>query len=73
MLHEVRAEYDPDESPGQPDARVTRWHMVREMETTAMCGRELDPKSAVLPADDWGRTREPFCHTCGALYLREVP
>jgi acetone carboxylase gamma subunit len=47
--------------------------MVRGTETTAMCGRELDPKSAVLPADDWGRTREPFCHTCGALYLREVP
>jgi acetone carboxylase gamma subunit len=73
VLHEVRAEYDPDETPGKPDARVSRWHMVRGTDTMAMCGRELHPESATRPEEEWGRTREPFCHSCGALYLREVP
>ena len=22
---------------------------------------------------EWGNTAEPSCHTCGAMYLREVP
>ncbi|MGP4003656.1 hypothetical protein [Streptomyces sp. 8N706] len=52
---------------------VKMWHMVRGSGTTALCGRELDPRAATRPEDVWGRTREPFCHTCGATYLREVP
>lgn len=76
--HELRAEYAPAvESQDDPLARdlgpVRNWHMVRDAETTAMCGRELRPQAAVKPENDWGRTRERCCHTCGALYLREVP
>ncbi|WP_432096364.1 hypothetical protein [Streptomyces sp. bgisy100] len=52
---------------------VKMWHMVRNSGTTALCGRELDPRAAIRPEDSWGTTREPFCHTCGATYLREVP
>jgi hypothetical protein len=47
--------------------------MVRDEEAVAMCGRALTPGAAVLPEEEWGRTPEPFCHTCGAMYLREVP
>ncbi|MET8678255.1 hypothetical protein ABZW18_11865 [Streptomyces sp. NPDC004647] len=54
---------------------VELWHMVRSdfSATTALCGRELDPRAAAQPEDAWGMTREPFCHTCGAVYLRQVP
>ncbi|MER5971353.1 hypothetical protein ABT112_16710 [Streptomyces sp. NPDC002055] len=52
---------------------VKMWHMVRNSGTTALCGRELDPRAAIRPEDSWGTTREPCCHTCGATYLREVP
>ncbi|MFF3762696.1 hypothetical protein ACFYYR_01155 [Streptomyces sp. NPDC001922] len=52
---------------------VKMWHMVRNSGTTALCGRELDPRAAIRPEESWGTTREPFCHTCGATYLREVP
>ncbi|MGP3947397.1 hypothetical protein [Streptomyces sp. 7N604] len=72
--HELRAEYGArgsGESSGLGPVKV--WHMVRGTGTTAMCGRELDPRAATRPEDDWGRTREICCHTCGALYLREVP
>ncbi|MCE7083207.1 hypothetical protein [Streptomyces sp. ST2-7A] len=52
---------------------VKTWHMVRGAETLAMCGRQLAADSVTRSDEDWGRTEEPMCHTCGALYLREVP
>lgn len=77
VRHQMRAEYETPEDGGEPTDRepgaVRSWHMVRGEETVAMCGRELDPEAATRPDEEWGRTAEPFCHTCGALYLREVP
>ncbi|MEN2421795.1 hypothetical protein AABB02_27290 [Streptomyces rimosus] len=74
MEHEMRAEYADDGSPREPDARVKIWHMVRLDSSLSMCGRELQPDAAVQSADAWGTSAaEPFCHSCGALYLREVP
>lgn len=74
MEHEMRAEYADGGSPGGADAPVRMWHMVRLDGTLSMCGRELQPEAAVQPADAWGTpAAEPFCHSCGALYLREVP
>lgn len=70
MRYEMRAEYSSEGSPQEP---VKVWHMVHEGETTALCGRDLDPRAATQPWEAWGATAEPFCHTCGALYLREVP
>ncbi|MDT0269557.1 hypothetical protein RM844_25060 [Streptomyces sp. DSM 44915] len=73
MQHEMRAEYwetDTEQSPPWP---VKTWHMVRQGERAAMCGRELRPDARGLSDAEWGRTPEPMCHTCGALYLREVP
>ena len=74
MEHEMRAEYAEGAAPGQQDAEVKIWHMVRLEGTTAMCGRELYADAPTQPADAWGTPQgEPFCHSCGALYLREVP
>ncbi|NGO74059.1 hypothetical protein [Streptomyces boncukensis] len=74
MEHDMRAEYAEGVSPRGPDARVKIWHMVRRDGTTAMCGRPLAPGAATQPSELWGTPEgEPFCHTCGALYLREVP
>ncbi|MFK8849020.1 hypothetical protein [Streptomyces sp. Ac-502] len=72
MEHEMRAEYAEGGSP-QEGAPVKLWHMVRLDGTQSMCGRELRPDAAVQPSDAWGTAAgEPFCHSCGALYLREV-
>jgi hypothetical protein len=68
MRHRMRAEYVADR-PGV----VKTWHMVRGEEAVAMCGRTLPAGADTLSDQDWGRTPEPDCHTCGALYLREVP
>lgn len=75
MEYEMRAEYDEGVSPGtDPGAEVHMWHMVRGEGVWAMCGRALDPAAATQPADAWGTERgTPFCHSCGALYLREGP
>ncbi|MCC3767657.1 hypothetical protein [Streptomyces sp. UNOC14_S4] len=74
MEHEMRAEYGEGVAPGQADAPVKLWHMVRLDGTEAMCGLDLAPGSATQSADAWGTPQgEPFCHSCGALYLREVP
>ncbi|MGG7570239.1 hypothetical protein [Streptomyces sirii] len=74
MEYEMRAEYEEGGSPAQADAPVKIWHMVRLDETQAICGHDLDPGSATQPSDAWGtHAAEPFCHSCGALYLREVP
>ncbi|GHH60305.1 hypothetical protein ACFRKE_20850 [Kitasatospora indigofera] len=69
MLHQMRAEY----GSGGPSAGVKIWHMVREGEQTAMCGREIDPGAAAKEPTDWGSTAELCCHTCGAVFLREAP
>ncbi|MFG3254583.1 hypothetical protein [Streptomyces sp. NPDC048172] len=74
MEHELRAEYEEGVSPGERDAKVKIWHVVRLDGTTAMCGRDLDPASATQSSEAWGTPQgEPLCHSCGALYLREVP
>lgn len=74
MEHEMRAEYADGVSPGEGAAPVKIWHMVRLDDTLAMCGRQLDPSAATQPSDAWGTAAgEPFCHSCGALYLRQVP
>lgn len=74
MYHQMRAEYsrgDEGRLAGEP---VKIWHMVRGEETTSMCGRELGPAAPTQSADLWATERAgPFCHSCGALYLREVP
>ncbi|MGW7006215.1 hypothetical protein ACWGCW_26230 [Streptomyces sp. NPDC054933] len=70
--YEIRAEYPAGVSPKNEPVKI--WHMVRAGETTAMCGRDLDAEAAARSSDAWGRPEaEPFCHSCGALYLREVP
>ncbi|TVL94070.1 hypothetical protein [Streptomyces sp. SAJ15] len=73
MEHEMRAEYEEGSSGRVAGAPVKIWHMVRGVGTVAMCGRELDADSETRPADDWGTVEVPFCHSCGAMYLREVP
>ncbi|UED85629.1 hypothetical protein [Streptomyces profundus] len=73
MRHEMRAEYQETEGEQAQPWPVKTWHMVRDGERSAMCGRELRPDARALSEEDWGRTPEPFCHSCGALYLREVP
>lgn len=74
MEHEMRAEYEEGVSPTDSDAHVKIWHMVRLTGTEAMCGRKLDADAVTQRAELWGTPEaEPFCHTCGALYLREVP
>ncbi|MBB1243406.1 hypothetical protein GL263_07495 [Streptomyces durbertensis] len=72
MKHLMRAEYRSNGDVGA-EATVKTWHMVRGEGTTALCGRDLDERSATRSEDAWGAMHEPFCHTCGAVYLREVP
>ncbi|MDT0308933.1 hypothetical protein RM780_18480 [Streptomyces sp. DSM 44917] len=72
MEHEMRAEYAEGGGTGE-ERPVKNWHMVRGEGTRAMCGRELGEGARTRSEADWGRTEEPFCHSCGALYLREVP
>ncbi|WP_371650217.1 MULTISPECIES: hypothetical protein [unclassified Streptomyces] len=69
MEHHIVAEMI---EPG--GSTLKEWHMVRAGQSVSMCGRELDMNEQELPADAWGTERaRPFCHTCGALFLREVP
>jgi hypothetical protein len=75
MRHQMRAQYASTEEarkPGRAPGPVKAWHMVRGDEMMAMCGRVLTPTAEALPEEEWGRTAEPFCTTCGAVYLREV-
>ncbi|MCT9088764.1 hypothetical protein N4G70_07755 [Streptomyces sp. ASQP_92] len=68
MRHHIVAEKLPD------GETLKEWHMVRGEEQRSMCGRDLAEGAAELPDDAWGTdSARPFCHTCGALYLREVP
>ncbi|MEU6387937.1 hypothetical protein [Streptomyces sp. NPDC046939] len=69
MEHRIIAERT---EPGGDSLK--EWHMVREGERTAMCGREIDPMETRLPPEAWGTEEaKPFCHSCGALFLRESP
>ncbi|GAA0585106.1 hypothetical protein [Streptomyces crystallinus] len=68
MEHHIVAEMT---APGDT---LKEWHMVRAGQEVSMCGRTLDMTRPQLPADAWGTEQaRPFCHTCGALFLREVP
>ncbi|MFD5462135.1 hypothetical protein ACFWIQ_04790 [Kitasatospora sp. NPDC127059] len=69
MMHQMRAEYGPEGEAGG----VRLWHMVRGVQSVAMCGRELGSGAPVREAVDWGKTPELCCHTCGAYFLREAP
>ncbi|MDB1086673.1 hypothetical protein PJ985_03705 [Streptomyces sp. ACA25] len=73
MKHVARAEYEDDEARERDRGAVKTWHMSRGADIDAMCGRKLAPHAETRSDDAWGSTEEPFCHTCGALYLREVP
>ncbi|GAA1927682.1 hypothetical protein GCM10009716_39550 [Streptomyces sodiiphilus] len=80
MRHMIRAEYRAPEAPEEEERPPRRagdpvsWHMVRGEGAVAMCGKELAPDADTRPDDAWGTDLgAPFCHTCGALYLREVP
>jgi hypothetical protein len=69
VYYEMRAEYADGGSRG----RIVQWHMIRDNGTHALCGAELSPDAEKQSDLAWGHTREKFCHTCGALYLRQVP
>jgi hypothetical protein len=47
--------------------------MMKDGALTALCNRDLDPAAPVAHDSEWAHTTEPLCHTCGALYLRQVP
>jgi len=69
MMHQMRAEYGPTGSTGE----VVSWHIVRNADVVAMCGRELDESSEMQAAAGWTVDPDRNCHTCGALFLRESP
>jgi hypothetical protein len=68
-IYEMRAEYAESGAGGA----ISQWHMIRDNGTTALCGAELAPTAEKQSDAAWGHTEEKFCHTCGALYLRQVP
>lgn len=74
MEYEMRAEYAEGASPHDPESRFQVWHMTRLNQTTALCGRDLDPAAVTQTADAWGTPAgQPLCHACGALYIHQVP
>lgn len=68
MVYEMRAEYAPDATSGP----VRRWHMTRNGDLSALCGHAVAADAETMSEDGWGKTLAPFCHLCGALYLRQV-
>jgi hypothetical protein len=70
-VYEMRAEYARGTTV--PGGVVKHWHMTRDGGLTGLCGHELTVEAETLSDEAWGTTREPFCHLCGALYLRQVP
>ena len=71
MRYEMRAEYGPGDQPA-PHTPVKIWHMVHAGALRGLCGRDLSTAAATQSEQFWGQMTEPFCHTCGALYLRQV-
>ncbi len=69
MMHQMRAETGPT---GTTDS-VVSWHIVRDANLTALCGKELAAASPVQDAARWTLDPDHNCHTCGALFLRETP
>ncbi|MFF0745481.1 hypothetical protein ACFYVL_34285 [Streptomyces sp. NPDC004111] len=68
MSHRIVAERIPESGV------LKEWHMARGDQEQAMCGRDLVANAEEMSEDAWGTERaRPFCHTCGAIYLREVP
>ncbi|GAA1244168.1 hypothetical protein GCM10009665_38720 [Kitasatospora nipponensis] len=68
--YEMRAEHED----GDPHGAILHWHMVRDRSSQAMCGRDISPDAASQSPDAWGtEAAQPFCHSCGAAYLRQVP
>lgn len=67
-VFEMRAEYD-----GHADGSIRQWHMTADGAPVGLCGHAVNADAARMSDDAWGHTREKFCHTCGALYLRQVP
>ncbi|WP_280702221.1 hypothetical protein [Kitasatospora sp. GP82] len=65
----MRAEYGPGGKPGG----VKTWHIVVEDDTTAMCGRGLEPEAETRDPVHWTDRPGLSCHACGALFLREAP
>ncbi|WP_327294287.1 MULTISPECIES: hypothetical protein [unclassified Streptomyces] len=74
MEYVMQAHLQEGSSPRDEHPRVQWWHIAHISETTALCGRELDPAAPKQSTDVWGTPEsQPFCHSCGALYLRQVP
>ncbi len=71
MEHVMRAEYPEGVRPGEGPVKI--WHMVRGHSRTAMCGRLLEEDAATQSEEAWSAPDPIFCHTCGAMYLREIP
>ncbi|MGW4382089.1 hypothetical protein [Kitasatospora sp. NPDC004531] len=69
MMHQMRAET----APAGPTDSVVSWHIVRDANLTALCGKELAATAPVQDATSWTLDPDRNCHTCGALYLRESP
>lgn len=67
--YRMYAEY----GPGGRAAGVRSWHIVREEETVALCGRELEPGAETRDPRMWTADPDLTCHTCGALFLRQAP
>jgi hypothetical protein len=67
-VFEMRAEYE-DGTTGGP---IRQWHMTSDGATVGLCGHPVNEDSERMSADAWSHTHEKFCHTCGALYLRQV-
>lgn len=65
----MRAEYGPEVN----SRRVTSWHISTVGGVKAMCGRELRKDAETREPTRWSEQPDINCHTCGALFLREVP
>ncbi|GCE02427.1 hypothetical protein [Embleya hyalina] len=80
VVYELCAEYaesvggggDAGDGSATRPAPIKLWHMIRNAGTDALCGRALLPHAETRSDLEWGSIH-PVCHTCGALYLRQVP
>ncbi|WP_235619033.1 hypothetical protein [Embleya scabrispora] len=77
VVYELCAEYAEyagaaGAAGGDTATPIKLWHMIRNAGTDALCGRALRPHAETRSDLEWG-TIHPVCHTCGALYLRQVP
>ncbi|MFD8293699.1 hypothetical protein ACFV2B_36490 [Streptomyces lavendulae] len=69
MEHHLVAE---ETEPGS--GSVKKWHVVRGGQQEPMCERDMVLSDKVQSTEAWGTPAAiPFCHACGASFLREVP